>query len=40
VAAELPTATVTINDPAPVQYDLMADLLHANMFKAYGYAAK
>ncbi len=32
---ELPTSTVTLNGPAPAQYDVMADLLHANMFKVY-----
>jgi hypothetical protein len=26
---------VSMNEPAPVQYDVMVDLLHANMFKAY-----
>ena len=35
VAAELPTSAVTSNGPAPAQYDVMADLLHANMFKVY-----
>ncbi len=24
-----------MNEPEPVQYDVMADLLYANMFKAY-----
>ncbi len=32
---ELPTSTVTLNGSAPVQYDVMADLLYANMFKVY-----
>jgi hypothetical protein len=35
VAAELPTSAVTSNGPAPAQYDVIADLLHANMFKVY-----
>ena len=35
MAAELPTSAVTSNGPAPAQYDVMADLLHANMFKVY-----
>ena len=29
------TATVGLNEPPPVQYDLMADLLDADMFKVY-----
>ncbi len=33
VAAEFPTSAVTSNGPAPAQYDVMADLMHANMFK-------
>ena len=35
VAAEFPTSAVTSNGPAPAQYDVIADLLHANMFKVY-----
>ncbi len=35
MSAEPPTVAVSMNEPAPVQYDVMADLLHANMFKAY-----
>ena len=35
MSAELPTAAVTSNGSAPAQYDVMADLLHANMFKVY-----
>jgi hypothetical protein len=35
VSTEPPTVVVSMNEPAPVQYDVMADLLHANMFKAY-----
>jgi hypothetical protein len=30
VSAELPTAAVTLNGSASVQYDLMAELLHTN----------
>ena len=33
--AELPSSAVTLNGPAPAQYDVMGDLLHANMFKVY-----
>jgi hypothetical protein len=35
VAAALPTAEVALNEPPPVQYDVMTDLLHTNMFKVY-----
>ena len=35
VSAEPPTVAVSMNEPAPVQYDVMADLMHANMFKTY-----
>ena len=35
MSTEPPTVVVSMNEPAPVQYDVMADLLHANMFKAY-----
>ncbi len=32
MSAEPPTVAVSMNEPAPVQYDVMTDLLHANMF--------
>ena len=32
MSTEPPTVAVSMNEPAPVQYDVMADLLHANMF--------
>jgi len=35
VSVEPPTVAVSMNEPAPVKYDVIADLLHANMFKAY-----
>ncbi len=35
MSAELPTSAVTLNGPAHTQYDVMADFLHANMFKVY-----
>ena len=35
MAAALLTETVALNEPPAVQYDLMADLLHSNMFKVY-----
>ena len=33
--AALPTVAVAFNESPPVQYDLMSDLLHVNMFKVY-----
>ena len=35
VVPELPTESVGLNDPPPAQYDLMVDLLDANMFKVF-----
>jgi hypothetical protein len=35
VAAALPPTEVALNEPPAVQYDLMADLLDADMFKVY-----
>ena len=35
MSAEPPTVAVSMDEPAPVQYDVMADLLHANMFTTY-----
>ena len=32
MSTEPPTVAVSMNEPAPVQYDVMPDLLHANMF--------
>ena len=32
MSTEPPTVAVSMNEPAPVQYDVMTDLLHANMF--------
>ena len=35
VVAALPTEVVVWNESPPVQYDLMTDLIHVNMFKVY-----
>ncbi len=35
MSAEPPTVAVSMNESAPVQYDVMTDLLHVNMFQTY-----
>ena len=35
VSPVVPTESVGLNDPPPAQYDLMVDLLDANMFKVF-----
>jgi hypothetical protein len=37
VSADPPTVAVSMNEPAPVQYDVMADLLHASQVRIFAH---